>query len=106
MQITLRVNGENKTYTTDFISARMFRRAIEMQGYFKSGANLDEDTLDELVGFVVEAYGKQFSIDDFYDGIESAKLIPTITQTINAVVGKSVKALGTDANDPNQAPAQ
>lgn len=105
MQITLRVNGENKTYTTDFISARMFRRAIELQKHFKDG-NLDENTLDGMVGFVVEVYGKQFTIDQFYDGIQSDKLISTITQTINAVVGRSTKALGADGTDPNQAPAQ
>ncbi|MED1642265.1 hypothetical protein P4U99_03405 [Brevibacillus agri] len=106
MQITLRINGEEKTFTQDFISARMFRRAIEMQKHFKSGSDMDENTLDEMVGFVAEAYGKQFTSDEFYDGIESAKLIPTITQTINTVVGRSAKALGTDSNDPNQAPAQ
>jgi hypothetical protein len=107
MQITLRVNGENKTFTADFISGRMFRRAIEMQKHFRDGAaNLDENTLDEMVGFVVEAYGKQFTIDEFYDGIQSDKLISTITQTINVVVGRSVKALGADTNDPNQNPAQ
>ena len=107
MQITLRINGEDKTFTQDFISGRMFRRAIEMQKHFRDGAaSLNENTLDEMVGFVVEAYGKQFSIDEFYDGIQSNKLISTITQTINEVVGRSAKALGADTNDPNQAPAQ
>jgi hypothetical protein len=107
MQITLRLNGEEKTFTQDFISGRMFRRAIEMQKHFRDGAeNLDVNTLDEMVGFVVESYGKQFTIDDFYDGIQSDKLISTIIQTIDEVIGRSAKALGADKNDPNQAPAQ
>lgn len=106
MQITLRMNGEDKTFTQDFISGRMFRRAIELQKHFKDGgAHLDENTLDEMAGFVVEAYGKQFSIDEFYDGIQSNKLIAAVTQTINAVVGRSTKALGVDEQDPNQNPA-
>lgn len=107
MQITLRIDGQDKTFTQDFISGRMFRRAIELQKNFRDGgANLDENTLDEMAGFVAEAYGKQFSIDQFYDGIQSDKLIPTVTQTINAVVGRSTKALGVDENDPNQTTAQ
>lgn len=105
MEITLRINGEHKTFTTDFISGRMFRRSIEMQKHFKSGTDLDEQTLDEMVGFVVDAYGKQFTIDQFYDGIPSDQLISTITKTINAVVGRVVRAAGSD-NDPNQIPAQ
>ncbi|MBO8164702.1 MAG: hypothetical protein H0Z34_13455 [Brevibacillus sp.] len=103
MQITLRINGENKTFTNDFVSARMFRRAIEMDKHFRGG-NMDENTLDEMVGFVVEAYGKQFTIDEFYDGIEASKLISTIIQTIDTVTGRVAKAAG--AVDPNSAPAQ
>lgn len=105
MQITLRINGEDKTFTTDFISGRMFRRSIEMQKHFKSGADLDEQTLDEMAGFVVDAYGKQFTLDQFYDGIPSDQLISTITKTINAVVGRVGRAAGGN-NDPNQSPAQ
>lgn len=106
MQITLRIEGQEKTFTQDFISGRMFRKAIEMQKHFKKGSDMDENTLDEMAGFVTEAYGKQFSIDEFYDGIQSNQLVTTVTQTINAVVGRSTAALGVDANDPNQAPAQ
>lgn len=104
MQITLLIEGQKKPFTQDFISGRMFRKAIEMQKHFKDG--IDENTLDEMVGFVVDAYGKQFTIDEFYDGIESNKLIETITGTINAIIGRSTKALGVDENDPNQKTAQ
>ncbi|CAM5794828.1 phage tail assembly chaperone G [Brevibacillus borstelensis] len=106
MQITLRIDGENQTFTQDFISGRMFRRAIEMQKHFQDGTKMDENTLDEMVGFVTEVYGKQFTIDQFYDGIHSNKLIATVTKTINAVVGRGTEALGVDESDPNQAPAQ
>lgn len=104
MQITLRIEGQDKTFTQDFISGRMFRKAIEMEKHFKD--RIDENTLDEMVGFVADAYGKQFTIDQFYDGIESNKLIGTVTQTIHAIIGRSTKAMGVDESDPNQAPAQ
>lgn len=103
MQLTLRINGENKTFTADFISARMFRRAVEMQKHFRGG-ELDENTLDEMVGFVTEVFGKQFTIDDVYDGVEASKIIDVIIQTINAVTGRVSKAAGAD--DPNFSPAQ
>lgn len=106
MQITLRLNGEDKTFTAGFISARMFRKAVQMQKLFQGGADLDETVLDEMVGFVVDAYGSRFTLDDFYDGVEASKLIETVTETITAVVNGVAKAAGADSQDPNASPAQ
>lgn len=106
MEITLRINGEDKIFTTDFISSRMFRKAIQMQKLFRDGVELDETTLDEMVGFVVDAHGKKFTIDQFYDGVASDQLMPTINETINAVVGRVNKAANSNGTDPNQSPAQ
>lgn len=99
MQITLKINGKDKTFTQEFISGRMFRRTLEVSKQFQSG-NIDEQTLDSVVDYVVELFGKQFTRDEFYDGIEAGKLIPTIVDCVNQVVGKATEAIGADS-DPN-----
>lgn len=99
MQITLKIKGEDKIFTTDFISARMVRRTIEVS----KGINFNDmapEELDQMVGFIVELFSHQFSIDDVYDGMPSKDLIPTMVNCMNEVVGEMGKATsGDEKND-------
>ncbi|MDO3680432.1 phage tail assembly chaperone G [Paenibacillus ehimensis] len=99
MEIVLRVEGEEKTFTQDFVSGRIFRKTLEMQK--KIEGDIDVSTLDLLVDYVVELFGKQFTRDDFYDGIEAKRLIPTIVGCIQSVVGVTAESVGADPNAPN-----
>lgn len=87
MKLELRQkDGSKQTFQSPFISARMLRRTIEVS----REVNFNDMTVDELdrtVGYVVELFGKQFTIDDVYDGLPAGKLISTILDCINAVVG-------------------
>ena len=87
MEIVLKKDKKEKTYTTGFISARMVRRTIEVS----RGVDFDNITpeeLDKLIDYIVELFGNQFTRDDVYDGLQSKDLIPTITKCINEVVGE------------------
>ncbi|ADU95287.1 MULTISPECIES: phage tail assembly chaperone G [Anoxybacillaceae] len=95
MKITLFINGEEKTFTVPFVKARMFRRALEITKKYDLN-DVDVETLDVLVSYVVELFNNQFTIDDIYDGVPADKLIPTILDCINKVVG----TVGKD-KDPN-----
>lgn len=99
MEIVLLINDEEKTFVAPFISGRKFRKTIEMQKKFRG--DMDEKTLDSMVDFVVDIFGNQFSRDQFYDGIAANKLISTVTDCINEVVGSASLALGVDPNAPN-----
>lgn len=99
MKLTLLIDGKEKTFTQDFISGRMFRRTLEISKKFQDG-QIDVETLDIAVDYVVELFGGQFTRDEFYDGIEAGKLIPTVVDCVNQVVGKATEAIGADA-DPN-----
>lgn len=104
LKITLRTkDGSKKDYAQDFISGRMFRRTIEIQKLFRQneeGKNvIDESQIDELVQYVVELFDKQFTLDEFYDGIEAKDLISTIMNCVQAVTKQVTGAAGTA--DPN-----
>ncbi|MFT9848518.1 phage tail assembly chaperone G [Aneurinibacillus sp. REN35] len=101
MEIALFINGEEKRFGTGFISARMFRRAIEMQKKMTGGVTSGED-LDEVVDYVVDMFGGKFTREQLYDGMEAEKFIPTIISCINQVVGKINTVTGGANADPNQ----
>ena len=87
MEIVLKINGKDKTYTAGFISARMVRKTIEVSKEVTFDNILPEE-LDKLMDYIVELFGNQFTRDELYDGLASKNLIPTITRCINEVVGE------------------
>jgi len=82
MEITL----NKKTYLAPAPKARMVRKAIEMTEQTNFN-NLKAADLDHLVGYVVDLFGQQFTLDDIYDQLEAEQLIPTLMSCINTVVG-------------------
>jgi hypothetical protein len=80
------VLGE-KTYIAPTPKARMVRKAIEMANK-TNFSNLSVEEFDNLVSYVVDLYGKQFTIDELYDGLDADNLMPTIMECLNIVVGK------------------
>ena len=83
MQIIL--NG--KTYESPAPKARMVREAVEITEEIDFG-DIKAKDIDKLVNYVVKLYDNNFSIDDVYDGLEAEKLIPTLTESIEGVLGK------------------
>ena len=86
MDITLKTNGKDKTYTAGFISARMVRTTIAVSQEINFD-NIAPEELDKLMDYIVDLFGSQFTRDELYDGLASKDLIPTITRCINEVVG-------------------
>lgn len=93
MEIKLRINGKEKIFKVDSISARMVRRTIEVSDgiNFK---NLKAEELDKLVDYIVELFGNKFTRDEVYDGLSSKDLLSTITNCINEVVSGMTGATG------------
>ncbi|WP_369595766.1 phage tail assembly chaperone G [Lysinibacillus pakistanensis] len=87
MQITLRIDGNNKTFTNDFVKARVFRNALKMNEKMREeGQAISVETFDEMVGFVVNVFDSQFTIDDFYDGVQANELQSEIMRVFNDVL--------------------
>ncbi len=87
MTLVLKPKGKEKTYVLDFISARMLRRTIEISKTVNF-EDISADELDTLVGYLVQLYGNQFTVDDVYDGLSAVELVPTLLNSINQVVGQ------------------
>ena len=72
MELKLTLDGKEKVYKSGIINGRMFRRSVEVRKQFLAGELLGEnfgtDELDEVVEFFVEYFGRQFTVDEFYDG--------------------------------------
>ena len=72
MELKLTLDGKEKAYKSGIITGRMFRRSVEVRKQFLAGELLGEnfgtDELDEVVEFFVEYFGRQFTVDEFYDG--------------------------------------
>lgn len=82
MQIVL----NDKTFIAPSPKARMVRKAIELSETMNVN-DMKVADVDALVGWLVDLYGKQFTIDDVYDGLDAEKLMPTLFDAVDSVVG-------------------
>lgn len=94
MQITLKFNDDNtKTFVAD-VRARAVREAMTLQKEVNF-ENMSVEDLDKLVNFTCNVYGKKFTLDELYDGLESDKLIPTLFEVVESVINGVTEKLDT-----------
>src|SRR5690606_41737778 len=93
VELTLKMGNKERTFTAPFISARMLRRTIEI-GQQVDQRNIKPEAVDRMVDYIVELFGKQFTRDAVYDGLEARKWIPTIMAWIREVTGQLNEATG------------
>lgn len=87
MQITLKINGEDKTFTNDFVKARVFRNALKLnEKQREQGNGISVTTFDDMIDFVVGVFDNKFTADDVWDGLEAGKLQPEIMRIFNNVL--------------------
>lgn len=77
MILKLLIEDEEKTFAIPFVSAMIFRKFIDCKGKMDF-SSLKVDEVDELANLVVLAFGNQFSLEEFYNGIPHDGLMPTI----------------------------
>lgn len=86
MQITLHIEGKEKTFVNDFVKARVFRNALKLNKDLKEITDISVELFDSFVEFVVFAFDKQFTVDEVWDGIEAHKLQDEVTRVFNEVL--------------------
>lgn len=93
---------EESIYTVPFANARHHRKILEYDATIDY-SDMSLDQTDELVGFVCDVFGNQFTIDEFFDGVPSHKLIETITDVFIYVrTGKTKEELAADNEEGNE----
>jgi hypothetical protein len=100
MNIELMIEGKKKNFKLpSFIPGRMVRKAVSFTKMDLT--NISEEDLDDLVEFVANVYGDKFTIDDFYDGIDSREMLKVLGYTIEFIVNGTIDAAG-GTKDPNK----
>ncbi|MEI2341605.1 phage tail assembly chaperone G [Priestia megaterium] len=72
MDLVLKINGKEKTMNSPFISGMTYKKYIALQEkekieYLKQRPTIKQ--LDALIQLIVEAFDKQFTVDEFYAGL-------------------------------------
>lgn len=70
MNLTLMLNGQEKKFGKPFISGRIYREFLALKERGVDFNSPTPDDLDEIVQLLCESYHNQFTIDDFYNGLE------------------------------------
>lgn len=71
MEITLKIDGEDKTFVNSFVPFEMKRKALELDKY-ATQKNADPIKLfDKQAAFIVEVFGKQFTVEEFKAGFNA-----------------------------------
>ena len=101
MNITLKIDGKDKTFVNDFVSARLLRDALKLNENAaqkqQEGTHSITGQLDELAELVVKAFNNQFTLDELWDGLAIEKFQPELSRVFNEILGVGGYALqGTD----------
>ena len=92
MKLVLKINNIDKTFESPFISARKLRKTMEIGQKISSG-KIGVDAIDDLLSYIVDIFGNQFTLDEAYDGLASNKIMSTTVECINEVTGKLGESL-------------
>lgn len=82
MKIDITIDGKETTLTTTFVSGLVYRKYIELS----EQGMLDDLTLEareKVVELIVEAFGKQFTADQFWNGLDAREIDVVILQFCN-----------------------
>ena len=70
MDLVLRINSEEKTMNSPFISGMTYKKYLALKekvDYLRERPTIQQ--LDALIQLIVEAFDKQFTVDEFYAGL-------------------------------------
>lgn len=84
LSITLKIDNKEKVFTTSFINGKRLRETLAISE--KIGKALTPKDLDELVEYEVNLYEKQFTVDEFYEGIDSTAILSKVLGDVNTVI--------------------
>ncbi|SDY84822.1 phage tail assembly chaperone G [Thermoactinomyces sp. DSM 45892] len=109
-EIKLYLDKEWKTFSTDFISGRMFRKSLELddrRNKFLQKA-LEHKELDrveqdqivkELFSVITQVFDNQFSIEQYEEGTDARKIADQSWSIIHGIIGQTLEPLSSLASE-------
>lgn len=92
IKLKLFIDGEEKVYTTpERLSGKLFRVAIDIAERIESSELIAEE-IDELLEFVCDSFGNQFTTDELEEGIDPRDLMQTVYAMTFFVLGQESMA--------------
>ncbi|WP_054948979.1 phage tail assembly chaperone G [Numidum massiliense] len=71
MEITLRIDGEDKTFVQEFVPLKFYRKALEIEKYAAEPDSDEFELLDRRLRLIVEIFDKQFTKDHLENGLNT-----------------------------------
>lgn len=91
MEITLKINGEDKTFVQEFIPLKLYRKAVEIEKYAEENPEEAIEVFDKQLNLIVEAFGKQFTKDELENGMN----VQNHREEIYNIIGVGILGLPT-----------
>lgn len=73
MEITLRIDGKDKTFVQEFVPLKFHRKALELEKYARKPDFDEEKLFDKRLNLIVEVFDKQFTKDELENGLNAIK---------------------------------
>lgn len=114
LKITLRLNGDTKEYTQDFISGYLFRRAVDlddkrnkyMQEVLQTKGDIPAEKqtalLDELYDFVSHVFDRKFTAEEYEKGSDARQVIDQSWAIVHSIIGQVMEPLNQGGNGNNK----
>ncbi|MED3972249.1 hypothetical protein COM86_12725 [Priestia megaterium] len=88
MDLKLRIGGKFKQMHEPFVSGMTYRKYLPLEAeHDYLHEEVPYEALDKLIVLIVEAFDKQFTVDEFYAGLSSYDLRVKIAEFIAIVKG-------------------
>jgi len=90
MEIKLMINGEEKTFRNEFVSAKMLRKSFKIYdalSKIEDSFLVDDEVFSQINAFFIDLYNNQFTEDEFECGIRSGEFIDIVIEQLQTVGG-------------------
>lgn len=87
IEIELEINGEIKRFVCTKVKGILLRKTVSVIKVFTDmDKGMNEENLDKLVDYMVDVFGKQFTREEFYNGVELDDVIVKIQKTAETIM--------------------
>jgi hypothetical protein len=83
----VKIKLNDKEYVMPRPKARAIRDTLKFLNDTKINyANVKPEDLDNIVGYISDVFGKQFTSDDVYDGLDANDINPKFNECVDAII--------------------